>query len=173
MFNQYSFILIFLLILSTGAHAQSDALLNEKVSVVNDAVLGLYAAYSFENGDYPANEDILSHFTEEAKLSYITSNGLVTKTAEDFFDEWQKTNRDNGITTLQEVELNGRTEVFKSIAHRISAVEFTLGGDRNSTGGALISLQLFQVEGQWKVHTMLWQSLGEEETMPERFRDSG
>lgn len=170
MLRQLYFQLFILLLIATSSYAQPDATLDEKVHAVNNTVADLYEAYSFEGGSYPAIGDILEHFTEDASLSYLSKDSLVTLPVADFFDLRQKNNRENGIEYLQEVELRGRTEAFNSIAHRISSVEFTTRGKKESSGRAVISLQLHQANGRWYVHTMLWESLGEGESLPERFR---
>ena len=161
---------ILLLFAATSYAQPNDAATTENVQAVNRTVINLYEAYSFEDGNYPATEDILAHFTDDAILSYISDGSLVTKPVAEYFEQWQKSNRVNGIEFLQEVEINGRTDIFKSVAHRISSAKFTARGQEESSGLAVISLQLAQVNGKWLVHTMLWQSLGEGESLPLRYR---
>ena len=163
--------LFFLLLLATTSFAQPGVTSNKKVGAVNSAVIDLYSSYSFENGNYPSTEEILAHFTEDAVLSYISQDTLVSLSVAEFFEQWQHSNRENNVEYLQEVELKGRTEVFNSIAHRISSVKFTMRGKEESSGHAVISLQLVQINSKWLVHSMLWQSLSGNEVLPPRFRE--
>ena len=72
------------------------------MQAVNRTVNNLYEAYSFEDGNYPATEDILAHFTDDAILSYLSAGSLVTKPVAEYFEQWQKSNRENRIEYLQE-----------------------------------------------------------------------
>lgn len=143
-----------------AAHAQATAEVAD--ATVDAAVLEVYRAFSFQDGERPDPAAIRALFTPAAQLAYVRNDSLVSASVDDYLAGW--TEGVAALASLQERELGGRTERFGDVAHRASAYVVHVDGAEVERGA--IFFHLLRVDGRWLVQAMAWDSEAEGRPLP-------
>lgn len=116
-----------------------------------------FAAVSFPSGgipDYPRLHDL---FTAEGRLIRNTTEMPQDLNVNEFVLDRQRLFEAGELTSFQEAELTGHTDIFGRIAHRLSAYEKrgVLDGVPFA-GRGVISTQFIHDPTGWKISSMAW-----------------
>jgi hypothetical protein len=116
-----------------------------------------FAAVSFPAGGSPRYQQLQELFSAEGRL--IRNSGEVPQDlgVEQFVLDRQRAVDTGDLTSFDEAELTGRTDVFGRIAHRYSS--YTKRGVLGGTafeGRGMISTQFIQEPDGWRISSMAW-----------------
>ena len=130
-----------------------------------------FQAVSFETGQTPAYARIHGLFIEDGKL--IRNSGEVPEISSvgEFIASREQVFSSGALTSFEEVEVAERTEVFGSVAHRLSTYTKRSTVDGEALEGAgVISTQLIRTPAGWKISSMAWDDERPGLDIPERYR---
>ena len=116
-----------------------------------------FQAVSFDTGQTPAYATIHDLFIDDGKL--IRNSGEVPEisSVDEFIASREQAFGSGALTSFEEVEIAERTEVFGSVAHRLSTYtkRGTMDGEAIE-GAGVISTQLVRTPAGWKISSMAW-----------------
>jgi hypothetical protein len=127
----------------------------------------LYKAITFENGTLPDFSSLKILFFGEGILINNCFAKPIVFTADSFIKEMEAQIADANIQQFMEREVFGKTEIFGKVAQRISVYEYSFSahlGERLPRGVNFI--QYVQVEGNWRVTSMVWSDENENNIIP-------
>jgi hypothetical protein len=125
--------------------------------LVMDLLNRFFDAVSFPEGGTPAYEELTELFSTEGRLIRTSTPTPENRRVDDFIDERRRALATGALTSFREGEVSGRTDVFGSVAHRLST--YTKSGD--GPGGSfavrgVISTQFVREPGGWRISSMAW-----------------
>ena len=145
--------------------------MTEETKAKLDVVLkALYESISFKSGGSPDLVKLKSLFVDGARLIRADKENIAQMSVDDFIQNY-KGRIDNGeIKEFSEFEISRKTDNFG----RIMQVFSTYGTDFKTAEGRLTmrginSIQLIEVDNEWKVATILWYPENEDTKIPEKY----
>lgn len=112
-------------------------------------------------------------FTSTARLGYISNGELVARTVGDYVDVRRSMVEAGAPRSLVEWELDGFTELYGDVAHRISSYAVRIDGTSDIAERGIMSFQLLRVGGEWKVHSLVWDAESDDQPIPTRYLPGG
>lgn len=140
------------------------------LKIIDKLTTDLYQCICFEIGDKPPVENLRKLFLPSAKMIRNNENSPEIMTVDEFIETFQARTADGTIKSFYEGEIKQITEIFGKIAHRFSTYEtkFDLTkADPFAVG--INSIQYINVDGEWKISSIVWNNQTEELTIPNKY----
>ncbi len=126
-------------------------------SVLLDLLNRCFAAVSFSDGGTPSYETLADLFTAEGRLIRTGTAAPDNRRVDDFVAERRRVLAAGQIVSFHEAEISGNTEVFGSVAHRLSTYLKTgVGPDGPFAARGVISTQFVREPDGWRISSMAW-----------------
>jgi len=129
--------------------------------MTNDPILyvlrGFFRAVSFDVGGRPSYAKLRDLFITDGKLINTTGDAPDVATLDAFIAPRQRAVDAGELTSFEEVELEGATQVFGNVGHRFSTYAKT--GERDGvgfSGRGMISTQFVRTADGWRISSMAW-----------------
>jgi hypothetical protein len=133
-----------------------------------DAVLkSLYEKISFKTGERPDTQRLQTLFADGARLIRTDKENITNMSVNDFINNYEDRIDNGQIKAFTEYEISRKVDRFGRIIHVLSTYGTSL-----ETGDGLIkmrginSIQLIEIDNDWKVVTILWYAEDEENKIP-------
>jgi hypothetical protein len=126
-------------------------------SAVGSLLREFFDAVSFPAGARPDYAAIHDLFIDEGRLINTVGDVPEVSTVEQFVAPRQAAVDAGVLTEFREVETDGETRFFGSVAHRFSS--YTKTGVRDGvpfTGHGMISTQFVRTPHGWRISVMAW-----------------
>ena len=138
-----------------------------KLDVVLNA---LYESISFKSGGSPDLVKLKSLFVDGARLIRTDKENITQMSVDDFIQNYKSRIDSGEIKEFSEFEISRKTDNFG----RIMQVFSTYGTDFKTAEGRLTmrginSIQLIEVDNDWKVATILWYPEDEDTKIPPKY----
>lgn len=135
------------------------------VAAIDALLKDVYAVISGPAGQPRDFDRMRSLFTPDARLSSITSNGIVGGTVDDYIARSGDFLVERGFAERQ---LSRRIEVWGDLAHAWSSYEgnFTRPDGTPGSVSGINSFQFARIDGVWKVQSIFWQATGPDRALP-------
>ena len=140
-----------------------------EIAAIQRAVDLTYEASSFLDSGSADPEGFREPFTPDARLAYVRDGELVERTVDEYVEIRRGIIQSGEIESLEEWELDGRTEFFGNVAQRISSYAVRIDGASELAERGVMSFQLVRVGGVWRVNSLTWQAESDDLQLPERF----
>jgi hypothetical protein len=131
----------------------------------------LYAAISFEADGEPDLEKLKRLFLPQGLLINNNSEEYpVIWDPEEFIATYRQQIESGAVLSFLEKEIAGRTDLFGTVAHRLSTYEArfrTADGDFPVRG--INSIQYLKTDNSWRVVSILWNDEAEGRPIPEAY----
>lgn len=144
-----------------------------EIAAIQRVVDLTYEASSFTDARTADPEDFREPFTANARLAYVSDGELVVRSVDEYVEIRRGIMESGDIASLEEWELEGRTEFFGDIAHRISSYAVRIDGAAELAERGVMSFQLVRVGGVWRVHSLTWHAESDVLDLPQRFLPMG
>lgn len=136
---------------------------------IQRAVEAVYDGSSFEDPSLASDDDFRRPFTPDARLAFTRNDTLVVQSIDEYA-EGRRGMLDGGdIALVHEWEIAGHSESFGNIAHRISSYAVHVNATDSIAERGVISFQLARVNGEWLVHSMIWDVETDDIPIPARY----
>lgn len=155
---------------SLKAENTQKARLPENTTAITKAVLESYEGFSFEQGEMPDYDKLRTRFTETAQLAFKRGDSIISFPVAEYLESHKSNVEEGRLTALDEKQVFGRTENFGDIAHHLSTYEARVNDADTVSERGIISYQLIKREGEWLIHSMIWESEKEELQIPESYK---
>lgn len=132
-----------------------------------------YETSSFTNAATADPEAFRTAFAPSARLAFVGADGVVEWTVDEYVDIRRGMLAGGEVSALVERELGGSTEVYGTVAHRMSGYEVYLNGVEEPAERGVMSFQLLRTDGAWRIHSLTWQSASPELPVPARYEATG
>ncbi len=142
---------------------------SETEKAINQVVRDAYAVISFEKGQAPDFEAMRAIFTPDAILRNFRGDTLETMNITEFIEAFEAGINAGQMTAFNEVELGGETEYFGHVGHRISAYASYFEGSSEIGEKGVNSFQVLNIDGQWRVSSIIWDVEKEGQPIPEKY----
>lgn len=149
---------------NTDPQPETTSPISESEKAINQLVLDAYAAISFDEGTIPNYDALREVFTEDAIFQNFRGDTLSTATLDEFLAAYKSSVEGGQLKSFNEVELGGVTEYFGKIGHRISAYASYINSADEIGERGVNSFQVIQLDGRWRVNSIVWDI--EKETLP-------
>lgn len=117
----------------------------------------LYAVISFEEGAEPNWQDLQRLFSEHARITRITPEGVDFLDPRSFLAMTQNMLEVGAYTSFYEFETSRRIEQFGDVAQVWSFYETRRNrAAREPLGRGVNSIQLIRQQGEWQVLSLFW-----------------
>jgi hypothetical protein len=126
-------------------------------SLVLDLLHRFFAAVSFPEGGTPAYDELAHLFSTEGRLIRTSTPVPDNRRIDDFVEQRRRVLAAGELSSFQEAEINGRTEIFGAVAHRLSTYTKTGTGPAGAfSARGVISTQFIREPGGWRISSMAW-----------------
>ncbi len=139
---------------------------------INQVVKDAYAVISFEKGQTPNYEEMRAIFTPDAMLHNFREDSLESMNITEFIETFKGVIDAGQMTAFDEVELGGETEYFGKVGHRISSYASYFEGSDEVGERGVNSFQVLNIDGQWRVSSIIWDIEKEGQPIPEKYLDA-
>lgn len=143
----------------------------DNLEALDQLTRDLYAAISFEEGGEPELEKLKRLFLPQGLLINNNSEEYpVIWDPEEFIATFRQQIDSGAVISFREREIAGRTELFGTVAHRLSTYEArfrTADGDFPVRG--INSIQYLKTDNSWRVVSILWNDEAEGRPIPEAY----
>jgi hypothetical protein len=130
----------------------------------------LYAAISFEEGGEPDLEKLKSLLLPQGVLINNNEEHPVIWDPEEFIATYRQQIDSGAVVAFLEKEITGRTELFGTIAHRLSTYEARFRtADGHLPVRGINSVQYLKTSNAWKVVSILWNDEAEGRPIPQEY----
>lgn len=144
---------------------------SEDELAINEVVKKAYAIISFEEGASPNYDGFGEIFTPDAILHNFRSGTLETLSISDLIEGLKAGIEAGELVSFDEIELGGETEYFGKVGHRISSYATHLDQDGVPDERGVNSFQLLNLDGTWKVSSIIWDIEKEGQAIPDKYID--
>jgi hypothetical protein len=128
-----------------------------------------FAAVSFTD-EPPAYDRLHDLFTEGGRLIRTSGPAPEVTNVEQFVTSRQALVHSGVLRSFQELELMGITEIFGRVAHRFSSyIKHGVMDGVPFEGRGVISTQLIETAGGWRISSMAWDDERPGLRIPERY----
>ncbi len=140
------------------------------LKLIDDLTAELYNAICFEVGSYPLVEKLKELFIPTANM--IRNDGATPEVmpVDDFIKSYTDRILDGTIKSFYEGEINHITEIFSTIAHRLSTYEtkFELAKFEPFSIG-INSIQYIKIGKNWKISSLVWNNQDDANKIPDKY----
>lgn len=143
---------------------------NDTSAELKAVIEEFFQAVSFETGQRPAYARIRDLFIDDGKLIRNSGERPEISSVGDFIAAREQAFTSGALTSFEEAEIKGTTEVFGNVAHRLST--YTKRGTMHGEaieGAGVISTQLIRTPAGWKISSMAWDDERPGLSLPERY----
>jgi hypothetical protein len=149
---------------------QPAEIASSDTTAIQEVIDLFYEVSSFKDIGNADPQSFKQPFTETAVLGSVKEGEPVLRSIGEYV-EIRKNMKERGRpTSLVEWELNGKTDVFGNVAHRVSVYTVQLNGQEEPAERGVMFFQLVKSKGQWKIQSLLWQAETDELKIPTEFR---
>ena len=144
--------------------------MGEKINSIEAVIKSLYDSISFKKGERPGLQKLEKLFIDEARLIRTTKDSHEIMSVGDFVSSFNTRIDAGDFIEFREYEIKKKIEKFGKIAHVLSTYESdfeTPGGKLNARG--INSIQLMDINGEWKVVTIFWYNEDDENKIPQEY----
>jgi hypothetical protein len=126
-----------------------------------------YKTISFANSEVPDAEDLKAVFAGEGVMVNNTFNEPIVFTVKSFLSNMETQVAEGTLTQFMQREINGKTQVFGKAAQRTSVYEYTFTDSTTEKLPRGVNfIQYAQVNGTWKIISMVWNDENENNIIP-------
>lgn len=140
-----------------------------ELDAIQQVVEMTYDASSFEDVSKVDPDSFRLPFTKTAVLGHARQGELVLYSVDDYVEIRRDMVEKGEPHSLIEWEINGTTELFGNIAHRMSSYAVRLNDTEELVERGVMSFQLVKISGQWKVQSLLWHAETEDLQIPSKY----
>jgi hypothetical protein len=144
--------------------------MKDKINRIEVVINSLYNSISFKKGERPDLNKLKNLFLDEARLIRTTKDSYQIMSGEEFVSNFNTQLDAGAFIEFSENEIKKKIEMFGGIAHVFSTYETdfeTPGGKLKARG--INSIQLIEINGEWKVVTIFWCNEDETNKVPEEY----
>jgi len=144
--------------------------MKDKINRIEVVLNSLYNSISFKKGGRPDLNKLKNLFLDEARLIRTTKDSYQIMSVEEFVSNFNTQLDAGAFIEFSENEIQKKIEMFGGIAHVFSTYETdfeTRGGKLEARG--INSIQLIEINGEWKVVNILWYNEDETNKIPEEY----
>ncbi len=145
--------------------------LSEDQKEVKKVLHSLYASIHVENAQKPDFDKIKSHFSQDARLGFVGTEGLRLFTSDEYWQGMEDRMSEGAPDLLEEFEIEGYTQSFGNIAYHTSNYGVYVNTRDSLIEQGIINYQLIKTDGKWKVLSMIWESEKGEQKVPSDYFD--
>jgi hypothetical protein len=142
----------------------------DNLEALDQLTRDLYAAISFKPGEEPDLEGLKRLFWPPGLLINNNEANPVVWEVEGFIATYRQQIESGAVLSFLEKEIAGRTDLFGTVAHRLSTYEArfrTADGDFPVRG--INSIQYLKTDNSWRVVSILWNDEAEGRPIPEAY----
>ena len=138
---------------------------------IDQLIEQLYETISFRKEEMPQLEKLKDLFIPEGRLINNSKEVPEIYTVETFILSFRKQMEDGKVPSFEEKEISAHTDIFGTIAQRFSTYEARMDPKAEEPFAIGInSIQMIQVDGQWRISCMVWKQETEELKVPKDYR---
>ncbi|MFC2103368.1 hypothetical protein ACFLSS_02950 [Bacteroidota bacterium] len=142
----------------------------EKEIKLNAVLNSLYECISFKTSGRPNLQRLKTLFVDGARLIRTDKDNITNMSVNDFILSYKSRIENGEIIEFSEFEISRKVDFFG----RVVQVFSTYGTDLKTPNGrikmrGINSIQLIEVEDDWKVVTILWYAEDSENKIPEEY----
>ncbi len=129
-----------------------------------------YKAISFQNEETPDFTPLKILFYGSGILVNNSFSKPITFTAESFIQAMESQVASGNMSQFLEREIHAKTEIFGKVAQRISVYEYNFADhELQRLPRGINFIQYIQVEGNWRITSMVWSDENESHLIPEEY----
>ncbi len=144
--------------------------MEEKIKRIEVVINSLYDCISFKKGERPDLQKLKKLSIDEARLIRTTKDSYELMSVVDFINSFNTRIDAGAFIEFREYEIKRKIEMFGGIAHVFSTYQTdfeTQGGKLKARG--INSIQLIEMNNEWKVVNIFWYNEDEENKIPEEY----
>ncbi len=150
-------------------NTEAPAPVSDTEKAINKVVTDVYDVIGVIDGQVPDLDAIRAHFTTDAVFKNFRHDTLQNYGIDQFIGGYENAIQSGQLQDFREVEINGYTEYFGKVAHRISSYASYFGGAEEPGERGINSFQLINLDGKWLVSAVIWDIEKEGQAIPEKY----
>lgn len=148
---------------------KSEITTDSELTAIQETIDGLYESIHVDKGEVADLDQLLTHFTPDARLGSVKEGNADLKTAIEYFEGWEAAMKEIRPGLLKEWEIKGKSQYFGNIAYHTSHYGVYFNSTEEMAEQGIINYQLVKVGGDWKVLSMIWQAEKPDNKIPSNY----